>query len=176
MDVLVISGTPRAEGETRKVARAVYEAFGRHYPHLSAELWDLAVQPVPLYGYPLSGEETARVEAFVDKVRSARALVLCSPEYHHSVSGCLKNALDHLGSSATRGKTASLVSVGGRLGGIHAALALKTVCDGLRLWAAPTICSIALDDSAEAALADVRNQARIAELLQELAHALEKRA
>jgi NAD(P)H-dependent FMN reductase len=164
------------EGETRKVAKAVLEALRAQYPHLTAELYDLAVQPLPQFGYTQSAEGTALVDGFVQKVRSARALVLCSPEYHHSLSGCMKNALDHVGGSATRGKVAAIVSVGGSFGGIHAALALRSVCDGLRLWVTPALCSVALDDrGAEAALADPRIQARASEVLQQLVQGMEHR-
>ncbi|TBU73181.1 NADPH-dependent FMN reductase [Phytopseudomonas daroniae] len=52
---------------------------------------------IPLYNADLDGEEPpASVKGLRDAVNDADGLVIASPEYSHSMSGVIKNALDWL--------------------------------------------------------------------------------
>ncbi len=80
---------------------------------------------VPLDAYPASADDTANAEgpaslpAFLAAVRAADALILCSPTYHGTISGAVKNALDFLefmGGDTPRyvgGRVTGLLGMGG---------------------------------------------------------------
>jgi chromate reductase, NAD(P)H dehydrogenase (quinone) len=56
-------------------------------------VWDLA--SVPLYNQDFEGEKRpAPVKALLAAIAEADGLVLCAPEFNHSIPGVLKNALD----------------------------------------------------------------------------------
>ena len=64
-------------------------------------------------------------------VETFDAFVLVTPEYNHSTSAALKNALDHL-YREWAGKPAMIVTYGGR-GGDKCAEQLRQVCEGLHM-------------------------------------------
>lgn len=173
MDLLVINGTPRTAGQTRVVYMAVLEWLARSYPALRVEGFDLAEVKLPLYGYPHTEAEELALQAFADKVKAARGYVFCTPEYHHSISGALKNAIDHLEVADMAGKVAAIFTVGGRYGGSHALSAMESVCRGMRLWRTPIGCSIPLEEkSAIKSLQNPRNLERMTEVLRLLVSGL----
>jgi chromate reductase, NAD(P)H dehydrogenase (quinone) len=56
-------------------------------------LYDLA--PIPLYNQDFEGENRPPpVKALLAAIAEADGLVLCAPEFNHSIPGVLKNALD----------------------------------------------------------------------------------
>jgi len=80
---------------------------------------------VPLDAYPVDAPGTTNLEgptslqAFLAAVRAADAVLLCSPTYHGTISGAVKNALDCLefmGGDTPRylgGRVAGLIGMGG---------------------------------------------------------------
>jgi NAD(P)H-dependent FMN reductase len=90
----------------------------------------------PSPDYPAVGELRRAVS-------SAHALVLATPEYHGSVSGVLKNALDLLSVEHLRGKVAGVIGV---LGGATNSNALNDLTRMLRCchaWVLPDSIAIA---------------------------------
>jgi NAD(P)H-dependent FMN reductase len=84
------------------------------------------------------------VEALRRAVGSAHGIVLGSPEYHGSMSGALKNALDLMGSEEFEGKIVGLVGVAGGSQGAPGSLAhMRTVCRSMHAWVLPRQASIA---------------------------------
>ena len=83
------------------------------------------------------------VQTLLAAVRRADGLILASPVYQETVSGALKNALDHLSvldqeeAYALSGKVVGLVSVSGSLPGLGASLAVQTACRALGTWVLP---------------------------------------
>lgn len=76
-------------------------------------------------------------------VREADGIVLGTPEYHGSLSGVLKNALDLMGFDQFEGKMIGLVGVsGGRMGAFEALNALRGVGRALHAWVVPEQASI----------------------------------
>jgi chromate reductase, NAD(P)H dehydrogenase (quinone) len=56
-------------------------------------LWDLA--PIPAYNQDFEGDKRpSPVRELLAAVGEADGLVLCAPEFNHSIPGVLKNALD----------------------------------------------------------------------------------
>ncbi len=77
------------------------------------------------------------------EVKSAGGIILGTPEYHGSVSGVLKNALDLMRFDEFEGKMIGLVGVsGGSLGAVHALNSLRTVGRALHAWVIPQQASI----------------------------------
>lgn len=54
------------------------------------------ISNIPLYNQDLEENVPASVQDLTDKIKSADALIISTPEYNHSVPGVLKNAIDWL--------------------------------------------------------------------------------
>lgn len=71
-------------------------------------------------------------------VRQAQGILLGTPEYHNSMSGVLKNALDLMGFAEFEGKMIGLVSVsGGTVGAVDALNSLRNIGRALHAWVVP---------------------------------------
>lgn len=97
---------------------------------------DLAEIGLPLLDEPhhprLARYEHEHTRAWSATVAAADAFVFVMPEYNHSFSAPLKNALDYL-VVEWEGKTVGLVSYGGLSGGTRAVVALQPVLANLAL-------------------------------------------
>ena len=78
-----------------------------------------------------------------NEVKEAHGVILGTPEYHGSLSGVLKNALDLMGFDEFEGKMIGLVGVsGGRMGAFEALTTLRTVGRSLHAWVIPEQASV----------------------------------
>jgi chromate reductase len=85
-----MSGSLRAGSYSNAVLETLREAFAGA---ADLKLWDLA--SIPLYNQDFEGERRpAPVKAMLAAIAEADGLVLCAPEFNHSIPGVLKNALD----------------------------------------------------------------------------------
>ena len=114
-------------------------------------LWNLSERPLPVadprfHDDPvMNADEHAR--ALAECAAEADAFVLCTPIYHNSYSGVLKNALDHLSIPQFRYKPVGLCSHGGNRS-TQAVDQLRIVVRGLGGVAIPTqVCTAAQDYS-----------------------------
>jgi len=85
-----MSGSLRQGSYSNAVLETLRERFAGR-----AELtvWDLA--PIPAYNQDFEGEKRPpEVKALLAGIAAADGLVLCAPEFNHSIPGVLKNALD----------------------------------------------------------------------------------
>jgi FMN reductase len=108
-DMLVIVGSATPPGRLRRAAAGAVERAG---DGVRAELLDLAeVRIVPADGRPPDalGDDTERVVAAIDV---AGAVVLATPVYRGSLSGTLKNLLDHVPVAALQGKPVGIAAMG----------------------------------------------------------------
>lgn len=130
MKLQIIVGSTRPGRATPSVAKWVANE--------AANLADTTVETVDLqeYGLPFFDEAVSprynqdrkpspEVQKWIDKVAEADAYVFVTPEYNHSVSGVLKNAIDFLTSEMSQ-KPATVVSHG-TVGGARAAMHLKEI-------------------------------------------------
>jgi chromate reductase, NAD(P)H dehydrogenase (quinone) len=110
--ILAIPGSLRAGSHNVALARAAVELAPKG---VEIEVFD-GLGALPLYDDDLDGEETPQAVADLrERISSADALLVVTPEYNGSVSGVLKNAIDWAsrprGEAALRGTTVAIAGV-----------------------------------------------------------------
>ncbi|MCS1351865.1 NADPH-dependent FMN reductase [Mechercharimyces sp. CAU 1602] len=129
MNILVVCGSPRREAQTRTLAHAFMKELRQR--GIEPLYFDVHHHRLPLF-------QGAEVEE--DEVRHMRqtftqadGMIILSPEYHFSISGALKNALDYLQRDYFRGKPVAIAAAaGGGRGGMSALNHLRLVLRGLQ--------------------------------------------
>lgn len=93
-------------------ALALQEAINRVQAlGAEAEIVDLKTMNLPFCDGGSEYPEYPDVEVLREKVKNADGLILATPEYHGSLSGVLKNALDLMSFEHLSGKVTGLISV-----------------------------------------------------------------
>ncbi|MBZ8182951.1 NADPH-dependent FMN reductase [Oscillatoria salina] len=115
-----------------KIAVQRVEALGAE-----VEILDLREMKLPLCDggddYP-DYPDVAQLQA---TVKAADGLILATPEYHGSVSGVLKNALDLMSFDELSGKVTGLISVLGGQSNSNALNDLRTIMRWVHAWVIP---------------------------------------
>lgn len=142
MKLLVVVGSLREHSTTRHALRRAAqgaEAAGAEVDW--AEVRDLRLPLCEGRGNPDSyGPE---VQDWRRRVQAADALLVGSPEYHGSMTGALKNAIDHLDVDLLSGKMAGLVAVArGEAGAMNTLNHLRHVFRWVGAWVLPTQVSV----------------------------------
>jgi NAD(P)H-dependent FMN reductase len=130
----IILGSTRPNRNGEQVAKWVYEiASGRDDAEF--ELVDLRDYPLPHLDEPLPPSmgqyQNEHTRQWADKIASFDGFVFVTPEYNHSTSGVLKNAIDYL-YAEWHNKAVGFVSYGG-VGGARAAEHLRLVAGELQM-------------------------------------------
>lgn len=129
MSVIHILGFSGSLRQSSYNTRLLHLAAERLPTHATLEIFDLA--PLPLYNQDL--EDAGRpqvVQEFRGKIDQADALLIASPEYMHSITGALKNALDWASrgpSSPLNQKPTAIMGAGGRFGTVRAQMHLRQI-------------------------------------------------
>lgn len=85
-----MSGSLRNGSNSNAVLATLHEIFA---DRASLDLYDLA--PIPSYNQDFEGDRRPpAVKAMLAAIAESDGLVLCAPEFNHSIPGVLKNALD----------------------------------------------------------------------------------
>src|SRR5689334_14187491 len=85
-----MSGSLRSGSYSNAVLETLREKFSGR---AEIVIWDLGT--IPLYNQDFEGEKRpAPVKALLSAITESDGLVLCAPEFNHSIPGVLKNALD----------------------------------------------------------------------------------
>ncbi len=130
----IILGSTRPNRNGEQVARWVYEIASRR-GDAEFELVDLRDYPLPHLDEPLPptmGQyQNDHTKQWAEKIASFDGFVFVTPEYNHSTSGVLKNAIDYL-YAEWNNKAAGIVSYGG-VGGARAAEHLRLVLGELQI-------------------------------------------
>ncbi|MBD2868186.1 NADPH-dependent FMN reductase [Paenibacillus arenilitoris] len=115
MNIVIIAGSNRKAATSTRLSSYVGQLISQK-GH-SVKLFDLYETPLPFYSSEGTGHDHESVVRLQQAMREADGVVLASPEYHGSISGVLKNALDFLGQDHFRGKAVlSMSSAGGAVG------------------------------------------------------------
>jgi NAD(P)H-dependent FMN reductase len=130
----IILGSTRPNRNGEQVAKWVYDIASRR-SDAEFELVDLRDYPLPHLDEPLPPSmgkyQNEHTKAWADKIASFDGFIMVTPEYNHSTSGVLKNAIDYL-YAEWNNKAVGFVSYGG-VGGARAAEHLRLVAGELQM-------------------------------------------
>lgn len=134
----IILGSTRPNRNGEQVAMWVHDMASRR-SDAEFELIDLRDYPLPHLDEPLPPSlgqyQHEHTRAWADKIASFDGFVMVTPEYNHSTSGVLKNAIDYL-HAEWNNKAVGFVSYGG-VGGARAAEHLRLICGALQMADVP---------------------------------------
>jgi NAD(P)H-dependent FMN reductase len=125
MRIVIISGSPRGNSVTHRVALHLQNFIKTHSEH-QTDILDLREIEMPqLQSVFTSVDSTPEAyRPVAKKMFAADAFILVSPEYNGSYSAALKNLLDHFPKQHRKVFAIATASPGG-LGGVRAALQLQ---------------------------------------------------
>ena len=130
----IILGSTRPNRNGEQVARWVYDNASLR-SDVEFELVDLRDYPLPHLDEPLPPSmgqyQNDHTRQWAEKIASFDGFVIVTPEYNHSTSGVLKNAIDYL-FAEWNNKAVGFVSYGA-VGGARAAEHLRLVAGELQM-------------------------------------------
>ena len=130
----IILGSTRPNRNGEQVARWVHDLAAQR-SDAEFELVDLRDYPLPHLDEPvppsLGQYQHDHTKEWAEKIASFDGFVMVTPEYNHSTSGVLKNALDYL-YAEWNNKAVGFVSYGSA-GGTRAVEHLRLVCGELQM-------------------------------------------
>ncbi|PTM58504.1 NADPH-dependent FMN reductase [Desmospora activa] len=171
MKIVAISGSMNPQSTTRQAVTIVMNAAEE--AGAEVELIHLGDWKLPIFD--CRTDESTYPEAvhrFRDTIASADAYIIGSPQYHGSLSGSLKNALDFISARELEGKFVALVgTAAGQMGATNALNTLNEICRNLHAWPLPSSPSIPQSYSAflpDGSLKDAKLQDRLESLGRQL--------
>lgn len=178
MKIVALVGSTRRNSTTRKATEIVKKEVEKH--GITVEVIHFAEVKLPIYEGDLDKEDYPLVvKNFIKKVAAADGIILASPEYHGSVSGVLKNALDYIGAREMSGKLAAIIgTAGSQLGASNTVNTLHQICRNLHAWPlpqSPTIPAAYEAFNQDGSLKDEKLQERLEKLGLKLAEELKMR-
>ena len=134
--IAVIVGSLRQDSINRKLAAAVAKLGPANFLFRQIEIGDL-----PLYNQDDDAHPADPVKRLKAEITKSQGLLFVTPEYNRSISGVLKNALDHasrpFGQSAWQGKPAGVV--GASVGAMGTSMAQQHLRNILACLDVPTM-------------------------------------
>jgi chromate reductase len=123
--ILAFAGSLRKGSYNKALVRAAVELAPEN---VMIEVFDL--EGIPPYNQDLENTPPQKVTEFKEKIRSADALLIATPEYNYSIPGVLKNAIDCASrpyqGNPFEGKPVAIMSASiGKLGGARAQYHLR---------------------------------------------------
>ncbi len=143
--IIGIVGSVSKDSSTRKAMKIVLDEAAKR--GALTELVDLREYDLPI-AVRYSNDEMPEhhrqaLEKFKSKFDGAVGIILGSPEYHGSMTGVLKNAIDNLGFDQFQGKIVGLLgTAGGEMGATNTLNHLRLVGRNLHSWVLPKQVSI----------------------------------
>ena len=133
--IVGIAGSLRSASYSQmalKVAAQKVAALGAE-----VEILDLRQMHLPFCDGGSEYPNYPDVKRLQDTVNHADGLILVSPEYHGSVSGVLKNALDLMSFEQLSGKVTGFISILGGQSNSNALNDLRTILRWVHAWTIP---------------------------------------
>ena len=141
IEIVGISGSLRAGSYTRRAVETALE--GAAESGAKTRLIDLRDYNLVFRDGKDESAYPPDVFRLRAEVRQADGIILGTPEYHGSLSGVIKNALDLMSFDEFEGKMIGLVGVsGGRMGAFDALNTLRNVGRALHAWVIPEQASV----------------------------------
>lgn len=132
LHVLLVAGSPRRNSSTGVLLRELADELGR--AGCAVDVLDLAEEPLAHFN-PDTTYTAAHYAPLRARVHRADALVLGTPDYHGSVSGALKNFLDHFWQEFTGKLFATVVASHEK--GLTVTDQLRTIARQCYAWSLP---------------------------------------
>ncbi|MCZ8518046.1 MULTISPECIES: NADPH-dependent FMN reductase [Paenibacillus] len=166
MKITIVTGSNRTDASSTKLSRYI----GKVLEESGAEvtLFDLFERPLPFYSPDITGDDP-NLAAFRQALNEADGIVLSTPEYHGSLSGVLKNALDWVGFEQFDGKVTLSVSSAGGAVGVSSLQQLQTIVRNVHGINCPEWISVGgsqRDFAADGEPADSKTQERVLRTVQ----------
>jgi azobenzene reductase len=169
LSIPVVLGSVREGRQSERPSHLLVErltALGCQTP-----LVDLRTLDLPMYGQRADAGEHASVRELQQTIAASDAAIVLTPEYNHSFTSVVKNAVDYLHSELRRKPVAVCGLSAGGLGGARAVEQLKLVL--IELHAIPIRDSVYFSDARgifddQGVLSRPEYVARIDDLLSEL--------
>jgi len=145
MTILAFAGALRAGSFNRKLLSVAVEALRGQ---ADIDLLDLRDVPMPPYDGDIEANQGLPEGArkFKERIVAADALLICSPEYNHSIPGTLKNVIDWASrppGNPFKGKVALLMGASpGPYGAVRGVLVLRQVLTALGVLILPATVQI----------------------------------
>jgi FMN reductase len=139
--IVGIAGSLRADSYSHQALQQAVdrlEALGAE-----VEVLDLRTMNLPFCDGGDAYPDYPDVQRLQETVKQADALVLATPEYHGSLSGVLKNALDLMSFEQLDGKVTGVISVLGGQSNSNALNDLRTIMRWVHAWVIPEQVAIA---------------------------------
>ena len=134
--IAVVIGSLRKQSINRQLADAVTRLAPQEFSFRHLRIDDL-----PLYNQDDDANPAPAVQRLRSEIKNAKGLLFVTPEYNRSISGVLKNAIDHgsrpYGQNAWSGKPAAVM--GASVGAIGSALAQQHLRNILAHMDVPTL-------------------------------------
>ncbi|CAN7237917.1 NAD(P)H-dependent oxidoreductase [Paenibacillus sp. LjRoot153] len=128
MKVTLIAGSNRANASSTNLLRYIQTLL--EAKKVTVQFIDLSVLQLPLFS-PDNWDFHPNVKLLLEAIVDGDGLILATPEYHGSVSGALKNALDYITGSQVAGKAVLSVSSAGGPLGVSSLTHLQTIIRNL---------------------------------------------
>lgn len=129
MKILILAGSNRKNATSTRLGEYAVEVIsGQGH---EASLFDLYQRPLPFYAPDEKQNDDQNLADLNTRMLAADAIILSTPEYHGSISGVLKNALDHLSQAHFSGKPVLSISSAGGAVGISSLLQLQAIIRNL---------------------------------------------
>ncbi|MGF9697533.1 NADPH-dependent FMN reductase [Paenibacillus sp. MABNR03] len=129
MKIIILAGSNRKNATSTRLGEYAVEVI-RSQRH-EASLFDLYQTPVPFYAPDEKQADDDNLAELNSRMLEADAIILSTPEYHGSISGVLKNALDHLSQAHFSGKPVLSISSAGGAVGVSSLLQLQAIVRNL---------------------------------------------
>lgn len=129
MNIMIIAGSNHKAATSTRLSEYVRDVIAAEGHQVT--LFDLYRKPLPFYSPDSEYGSTEPIKELQQAMHAADAVILATPEYHSSISGVLKNALDHLGQDHFRGKAVLSMSSAGGSVGVSSLTQLQTIVRNL---------------------------------------------
>jgi len=131
--ILGFTGSLRKGSYNKALLRAALELLPK-----DAKLDIFSLEEIPPYNQDLEAKMPQKVKEFKERIEAADAILIATPEYNHSFSGVLKNAIDWASrpydNNSFEDKAVALMSAStGMLGGARAQYHLRQVVASLNM-------------------------------------------
>ncbi len=162
--VLLVAGSPRRNSSTSALLGLIAADLARD--GCAVDLLDLAENPLALFN-PDTTYAAAHYAPLRTRVQQADALVLATPDYHGTMSGTLKNFLDHFWQEFTGKLFATVVASHEK--GLTVTDQLRTVARQCYAWSLPYGVAYAdPDDMKDGRIVSAALQKRVEMLVRDL--------